>query len=142
MHSPRLYNTVKTRPDRAFTFIEVMAALAIVSISLLALLRLHLTSLTVVERAQLTSQAVLLANEKIEETLAQGYPQPSTKSGTAERGALSLRWRTQVTDLDIREWDEADINGLRKISVDVSWEQGRGRKSVQLSTYVADRKLK
>ena len=47
---------------RAFTFVEVIVALAIVSISLLTLLRLHIISISMVDKAEITSQAVFLAN--------------------------------------------------------------------------------
>jgi len=124
-----------------FTFVEVIVALAIVSISLLALLRLHMISISMADTAQITSQAVFLADEKIAETLALGYPEVGTDSGTVEKNALCLHWQTEVTHPQSPQLDEANITGLRKILVDVSWKQGVGRKHIQMSTYVADRKL-
>jgi len=126
---------------RAFTFVEVVTALAIVSISLLALIRLHIISISMADAAEITSQAIFLADEKIAETLALGYPEEGTNSGTVEKNALCLNWQTEVTDLRLPQLDGADITGLRKISVDVSWKQGVSRKHLQMSTYVADRKL-
>ncbi len=127
---------------RAFTFIEVIVALAIVSISLLALLRLHIISISMVDKAEITSHAVFLANEKIAETLATGYPKEGTNSGTVEKNALCLDWKTEVTDLKLSQLEKAGIAGLRKISVVVNWKQGPGSKHLQMSTYVADRELK
>jgi len=127
---------------RAFTFVEVIVALAIVSISLLALLRLHIISISMVDKAQITSQAVFLANEKIAETLATGYPKEGTNSGTVEKNALCLDWKTEVTDLKLSQLEKAGIAGLRKISVVVNWKQGLGKKHLQMSTFVADRELK
>ena len=124
-----------------FTFVEVIVALAIVSISLLALLRLHMISISMADTAQITSQAVFLADEKIAETLALGYPEVGTDSGTVEKSVLCLHWQTEVTHPQSTQLDEANITGLRKILVDVSWKQGVGRKHIQMSTYVADRKL-
>ena len=125
----------------AFTFIEVLIALVIVSISLLALIKLHLISIRMTETAEITSQAVLLANEKISETLAYGYPEAGTDSGSVENNALCLNWRTEITDIEPDNLGELDISGLRRILVDISWEQGVNRKHLQMSTYVADRKL-
>lgn len=125
----------------AFTFIEVLIALVIVSISLLALIRLHLISINMTEAAEIKSHAVLLANEKIAETLALGYPEEGTKSGTVEMNALGLHWQTEVTDIKPHQLNESDIVGLRRILVDISWEQGIRLKHIQMSTYVADRKL-
>ncbi len=124
-----------------FTLIEAIVALTIVSISLVGLIRLHLISIRMIEAAELTSQAVLLAEEKIAETLALGYPEKGTESGIVERNTLSMRWRTEITDLQSHSLAEAKITGLRKISVDVGWEQGTAYKNLQMSTYVADRRL-
>lgn len=126
---------------RAFTFIEVIAALAIVSISMLALLRLHLISIRMTDTAEITSQAVFLANQKIEELLALGYPKEGTNSGVVEKNGLMLNWQTEVADLHLAQLDEADVTGLRKILVDVRWGQGLGHKHMQMSTYFADRKI-
>lgn len=126
---------------RAFTFVEVVIALAIVSISLLTLLRLHLISIRMVDKAQITTQAVLLANEKIAEVMAAGFPQEGTDSGTTEQNGLTLSWQTEVRDVQPGQLEKEQISGLRKILVDITWKQGRSRKQLQTLTYVADRKL-
>jgi len=125
----------------AFTFVEVAVALVIASISLLTLLKLHLLSIRMVDRAQITTQAVLLADEKIAETLAGGYPDQGGESGRVEKNGLALNWRAQVADLQLPQLTEAHVTGLRKIVVDVNWKQGAATKQLQMSTYVADGKL-
>ncbi len=132
---------MKTRKWKAFTLVEVIVALVIVSISLLGLIRLHLISISMADAAEITSQAVLLAEEKIAETLALGYPKEGTASGTVEKNAHSLHWQTEVAGLQSPQLTEADITGLRKICVEVGWKQGSSSKSLQMSTYVADRRL-
>jgi general secretion pathway protein I len=126
---------------KGFTFIEVLVALAIVSISVLALIKLSLISIRMTEAAETNYQAVLLANEKIEELLALGYPKQGTDSGSMERSGLTWNWRTEVTDLQSPKLNDAEIAGLQEITVDVSWKQGSGLKKIQMSTCVADRKL-
>ena len=126
---------------RAFTFVEVMVALAIVSISLVALIRLHIISINMTDTAEITSQAIFLAEEKIEETLARGYPKEGTSSGTVEKKGLAFNWRTEVTELRPPQLAQVDVTGLREILVDVSWKQGTGRKHLQMSTYIADRQI-
>jgi len=125
----------------AFTLLEAVMALAIVSIALLGLLRLNLISISMVDRAQTTSQAVLLAQQKIEETLCLGYSKLGTQSGIVQRDGLTMRWQSQVTDLPPSLFDQLNITGLRKVLVDVSWKNGSSQRQVQLSTYVADRNL-
>ncbi len=124
-----------------FTLVEVIIALVVVSISLLGLIRLHLISISMAGAAEVTSQAVLLAEEKIAETLASGYPEEGIKSGEIEKNAQVLHWRTEVADLQSSDLTEAEITGLRRICVEVGFKQGDGSKSLQMSTYVADRRL-
>ena len=135
------WTTRRRRRARAFTFVEVIIALAIASISLLTLLKLHLLSIRLVDRAQITTQAVLLANEKIAETLAAGYPDQGRKSGTVEKNGLTLNWRAEVADLQLPQLDRARITGLRRVVVDVNWKRGASGKRLRMSTYVADGKL-
>lgn len=123
----------------AFTFVEVLIALSVVAIALLALLKLHLVSLDIADRAQMMSQAVFLAEQKIAETLADGYPKPGTDSGTVEDSGVPLDWQVEVTDLRVPELRAVADKGLRKILVDVSWKQRVGRKHLQMCTYVAKR---
>ena len=125
----------------AFTFVEVMVALAIVSISLVTLIGLHLVSIRLVQTAEVTSEAVFLAQEKIAELLAQGYPAEGSDCGTVEKGPLCLYWQSEVSPLQLPELERAGVTGLRKISVDIGWKQGTRQKHLEMSTYVADRKL-
>lgn len=127
--------------SKAFSFVEVLIALAVVSIFLFALLKLHLISVKMTGAAEITSKSVLLANEKIAETLAAGFPEQGTDSGSVGEGALKLNWRTEVTDLHLPPLDRAGIKGLRKVLVDVSWPYGVSLKHVQMLTYVADREI-
>lgn len=133
--------TIRETSSGAFTFVEVIIALTIVAVSLLGLIRLHIISINMAEVAETTSQAVLLAEEKIAETMAEGFPKQGSNCGTVQKNALCFDWQTEVADLRAPKLDQADISELRKISVDVSWKQGISRKSLQMSTYVADRKL-
>ncbi len=132
---------MKIRNSNAFTFVEVIIALVVVSISLLGLIRLHLISINMAGAAEMTSQAVLLAEEKIADTLALGYPKEGVTSGRVEKNNQILHWRTEVKDLRSSKLTNAEITGLRSISVEVSFKQGAGSKSLQMSTYVADRRL-
>jgi len=124
-----------------FTLVEVIIALVVVSISLLGLIRLHLISISMAEVAEVTSQAVLLAEEKIAETLASGYPEEGVKSGEIEKDAQILHWRTEVADLQSSKLTDVKITGLRRICVEVGFKRGSGSKTLQMSTYVADRRL-
>jgi len=129
--------TVKRKTG--FTFVEALIALAVVSVALLALLRLHLLTIRIADRARVTSQAVFLAEAKIAETLALGYPKEGTDSGTTADNGVTLDWNVEVTDLRLPQLSAAANTGLRKILVDVSWKQRLGRNHLQMTTYVAQK---
>ena len=126
---------------RAFTFVEVMIALAIVSISVTALLRLHLISAHMVDKAQIMTQAIFLADEKMAEVLAADVPEEGIRSGAVENNGLTLNWKTRVENLQSIQLDTGNLDGLLKVLVDISWKQGNNPKHLRMSTYVADRKL-
>ena len=126
---------------RAFTFIEVIIALAVLSISLLGLIRLQLINIKMAQAAEITSQATLLAQQKIAEASAAPYPNQLSDRGTVKKNALSFNWQTQITDVHLPKLNDTRITGLKKISVDVNWQQGLGKKHLQMETYIADRKL-
>ncbi len=133
-------------PNRAFTLMEVVIALAITSISLLALLRLHLVSTVLADTAELTSQAVLLADGKIAEALAEDYPDLGVTRGTVQHGGTSFQWQREVTNTYLSQFSNLNPDlsgkGLRKISVNINWKTGNANKHLNISTYVADRILK
>ena len=139
-----VHGAMRIRNAKAFTLIEVMAALAIVSTALLALLRLHLVSVRTADKAQITTQAVFLAQEKMAEALSAGYPPIGTKTGTAEIDGCSFTWRTKVTDARPPQQSRSNfrLGHMRQLSVDVTWQTGPGGKQVELTTYAAENKIR
>jgi type II secretion system protein I len=128
---------------QAFTLIETVTALAIVSIALLGLLQLHLISMRTADKAQAKTRAVFLAQEKMAELLSGGFPATGTKSGTVENDGLRLTWRTEVANtstsrgqLDLR------LNHVRKLSVEVGCGDDPDQRQVRLTTYAAERKIR
>lgn len=130
---------MRSNGPKGFTLIEVIAALAIVSTALLGLLQLHLVSLRTADKAQVITQAVLLAQEKMADVLCCGYPPLGTRSGVVEANGSQLAWRTEVTDERALPRRSADFRprDLRKVAVDVSLEKDPGGKTIHLTTYVA-----
>jgi type II secretion system protein I len=138
-----IFNGIRKRCSLpGFTLMEVVIALAITSISLLALLRLHLVSARLVDTAELKSQAVLLADGKIAEALADGFPNVGTTSGAVQHGGTSFQWQREVANLYPAELSNFNPdfqgNGLRKISVSIDWKTGIAEKHLNMFTYVAD----
>jgi hypothetical protein len=119
---------------------ESVAALAVAATALLALLQLQLLSMRTADKAQVMTQAVLLAQEKMAEALSRGYPSLGVKSGRVETEGELLTWRTEVTDARLpavcRPVGSRDR--LRTLSVDVSWQKGAGDKHIRMTTCVAE----
>ena len=125
----------------AFTFIEVLVALAIAAIALLGLLRLHLLSTATADTAQAMAQAVFVAQEKMAEASAGGFPQQGTNSGTVERNGRNFAWRTEITDMNSQDISNLRLTGLRQVRVFVTWKDGANQKDVQMTTHVADSRI-
>ena len=126
---------------KGFTFLEVLAALAIVAIALVALLRLHLISIRTTERNDIQTRAGFLAQQKLAELMAKEYPLLGTKSGTLTQDGINLHWQTNVRPFDLAGYKQDESSALRKVCVDVRWKNGRQDKYFSLATIVADRKL-
>jgi len=131
----------RTTTRSAFTFIEVLVALAIAATALLGLLRLHLLSMAAADAAQATTEAVFLAQEKMAEASARGYPEQGTDSGTTEQNGHRFAWRIEVTDTSVQNVRDLTLRGLRQIRTFVTWQHGAGQKNVQMTTYVADDRI-
>lgn len=126
---------------RAFTFVEIVIALAIISISLLSLIKLHMTNLKMNDSAEITSQAALLAQEKLAEISASSLTAQGSDRGTVQRYAFIFEWHTEVEDLNSPQLDREQLSGLRKISVEITWQMGTGKKHLRMSTLIADRNM-
>jgi len=119
-----------------FTLIEVVIALAIVAIAVAALLRLQLISINMTSSTATTTQALFLAQQKMDETLANlSYPS-GTDQGTIQQGRDELNWKREITDLQLQNLNKNDFAPLRRVLVDVSWKQGNHNKHISLTTYV------
>ncbi|MEN6426512.1 MAG: type II secretion system protein [Phycisphaerales bacterium] len=128
----------------AFTLIETVAALAVVSIALLGLLQLNLVSIRMADKAQTTTQAVLLAQEKMAEALGLGFPPLGTQSGVVETDGVRFTWRTEVADASMSQRQPLGVrlDRLRRLSVDVTCGEGSRGRPIRLTTCVAETKIR
>ena len=131
-----------SRRNKAFTFIEVLTALAVVSISLVALLSLLLTSIKATSQSELATQATLLAEEKIAQTIADQHITPGTTQGDSQINQQQFHWQRQIDDYHLPETNPNDIDNLNRIEVKVSWQQAGHTKNICLTTYKAKEKVR
>lgn len=127
--------------SKAFTFVEVLIALAVASIALVGLLRLHLLSMATADMAQAMTQAVFVAEAQIAEATAPGFPRQGTTSGVLERNGQRFNWKTEVQDVARPGGQDLILSGLREVSTTVTWQHGSDRKAVKMTTLVAEGKI-
>lgn len=135
MNSPN--NTIKRSPAEpaGFTFIEVVIAMAVVAIALTALIRLQLISINATATADATTRATLIAQEKIDQALAEPFEKVSVTRGTIQQAGRNFKWQTHLTDAYPANINKNDITPMRQIKVKVNWKQGSHRKEISLCTY-------
>ena len=138
MPEHRINNFLYLRKLKAFTLLEVLIALSITAIGLIPLLHLLVTSISVMDSAGCLSQASLIGNAKLAEVAGMGCPHVGTDSGTInyEGSDIIFKWQVIVADAHIKEFEGIDLRDLRKVSVDVIWNEGQKQKQISLSTYV------
>jgi prepilin-type N-terminal cleavage/methylation domain-containing protein len=123
--------------NAGFTFLEVLVALCVVSISIVALLNCHTVSLRNYVKSQIMSRATLLAEEKINEIESKSFQRiddSEAGAGEYENGLLYMvdvgdfydeeetevyqpGWRLDYWWLSIAE--ETEYEGVRKVTVEV-----------------------
>ena len=123
------------RSSHGFTLIEIIAALAILSLALPALL----SSFSMAAKGQAVAEnqttALYLLKFRMAEIELSGYPDIGEEEG--EFGDNSrYRWQSSVQDVESEE-----LEGLRLVTVTVSWQERGREKSLSMSTQIADRQL-
>ncbi len=131
----------RRRARAGFTLLEVLIALAVLGIALVALLHCQIVSIMLSERAGQLTRATLLAETRLAERLAAGYPEPGLEEGTEPGEGAPMRWTVTVASPEPGGLPQEAPAGaeLRSVQVEVTWRDGRGERRVALSTYVARR---
>lgn len=120
---------------RAFTLLEVMAALAILSISLVILVRSQTESLNNVRRVHTYERGLFIAENQLHWTMidlneAQDWQELATLEG--EDGPYL--WRVELQPAEMDRGQDLQITML-KIKAMVKWPEGRGEGYIDLETY-------
>lgn len=124
-----------TTEQHGFTLLEILVTLVILSITLPALLH----SFREASRGQAVSEfkttALYLLKYRMAEIELLGYPDIGEEDG--EFGENSrYRWHSDVQDVESEE-----IEGLRHVTVTVTWQQQGQEKWIAMNTYIADRQI-
>lgn len=113
-------NRDATVPDRGFTLLEVMVAIAILAIALTTLLGSQSQSMLAAEQADFSARSALLARVKLAEIVAD-EDLPVVSSGDFGEQFPGYSWEVEIDDLDVGDIELlADTAGqLRRIALTV-----------------------
>ncbi len=115
---------LKANPEaKGFTFLEVMIAVAILSIALAAVLGLQSRSLTLAAESRFHTAAALLAQDKMAEMAVAPLEKLTSDSGDFEDPFAAYAWRATVQNADLPGIDR--MKGRLK-RIDLSVTQGDG----------------
>ena len=113
-----------SRTLSGFTLLEVMIALAVMSIVLVSVYRMHSQSLSMNTAARFYTLAPLLAQNKMAELEAlssDGFPNDSGDFGEQYPG---YSWQTSITDVSSEVLGEV-ANDLKRIDLSVSYNNNQ-----------------
>ena len=124
-----LKKRIRTPGSRGFSLIELLFALVFLGIGLLGVAAVFPLGTRFVNSSKITSMAVALSREKIEELQTMSFTSPYLTEGTYsdEQGPYQRSWT--VTD-------NTPLATMKKIEVMTSWDSPQGRRQVILDTYV------
>jgi len=102
------------RDEKGFTFLEIMVAVAILSIALIAALRAQSQSLSIAGESIRSTNVVFLAREKMSEFELEGNIQEGKTDGTFEKHP-GYRWEIEVKEAP-NPFKNLQIEGLKDVS--------------------------
>ena len=106
---------------RAFTLVEVLIALTILSIALLAIFKGNFFNLRSAKESTDLTTAVIAAESIIKDTISKGYPESGITEGTFEEEYFKgLKWKKEVGTLEL-----PFIVDLKLVTVEVQWGKNR-----------------
>ncbi len=146
--------------ERGFTLLEIMVAVAILSISLVALLNFQGNTMIKSGRAEKMTEATMLAKMRmaeveleIEKIQKKGdFPEEKTEEGNFEEPFGAYRWKVSIKSIALPApvaGEEGSIEGLvgrqlteeiaktvREVRLDVFWEEMGEEQSINVVTHI------
>ncbi len=119
---------MKKNSEAGFTLLEVLVAVTILGIGLTALVEGFAAGLAVLQNTRNNSIAIILAEGKLAEV--ENGLVAADAGDFAEAGEEYSRFRWTVSRA------QGETEGVRRVTVTVSWDSPRGRRSYALSSAI------
>ena len=125
------------RKRRGFTLLELLVATTIMGIAVVALLANLSTSLRTASRLTGRDRAALLAQQKLEELVAQRAlpPYAEGRFDAREAGGVEAGWNSRAEVFEASPQGGPGAPMLQRVAVEVWWREGPVRKTLALETY-------
>jgi general secretion pathway protein I len=112
-----------------FTLLEVMVALAVLSLALVVVFSQQARGIAQGNEARIIAKATLLAQERMAGLISDEDLMEGDEEGEVEDSIPPFTWKQLV--------EESNIEGIKKITVTVVWKEGERERDVRFVTYVA-----
>jgi general secretion pathway protein I len=112
-----------------FTLLEVMVALAVLSVVLVVVFSQQAASIAQGNEARIITKATLLAQERMANLLTEGRLRTGEEEGEEKDSIPPFTWKQQV--------EESTVEGMKKLTVIVQWKEGENERDLRFVTYVA-----
>ena len=115
------------RKEKGFTFLEIMIALAILSVALIAALRAQSQSLSIATESVRNTNISFLVRQKMSDIELAGYNEVAESEGMFEKNP-EYRWKVEVKETPFEE--------LKDIILTISWQDGGKEKKYTVETFL------
>ena len=155
------FEKLKVWTKKGFTLLEVMVAVAILSLGLIIAIQSFSVSLRIAETSLNLSKAALLAQRKLSEIELEGFSFESLNSGDFGENYPDFGWETDITPVELKEplieagledmfafheepLIEAgleDMPVLYQVAITIFWQERGKRRDLTFTTYLTERKI-
>lgn len=153
-------NTGRLKRNKGFTLLEIMVAMAILSISLVALLSFQGNTMITSGRAEKITEATMLARMKmgeIELELDKGlkkgeFPEEKTEEGEFEEPFENYKWKLSIKGVKLpapvmgdegsvenligRQLTEEIAKTVREVKLEIVWSELGEEQSINVVTHI------
>lgn len=128
MCSHTIKPALSRQASAGFTLLEVMVAVAIISIALVTLIGSQSQTISIAEMSRFETMAALLGQQQLAEIVAKDFDDLANGNGDFGEDFPGFAWETEVTELFEDDTGIEGVEGLLKavdLTVFMSGEQGR-----------------